>query len=492
LVPIKGGGIRYNPSCRLPMKIIKYLILSFFFTTTCFSSDFLTLINEMNFPNISQEILGHPYDSHGCFHFYPADIYILYSIVPDLAELQVKDYTSTPDVAVSELPWAIEVIKKTADIKYYKELLNNPSNASVVAYPGSEVWIIYNKKVPLFRMKALPGPSKAYYLSYTNPTSSEYTFDPSLSEATTPGKYYIFGRSDDFFTTSYRYTTIVPMWAKIQKTSGGYVYYRKNKAYPVPEIIRIDLEKNYAGRLIYNYFDIKRDASGKIVEAMWGSHDFGKYTIFWSRDKRNVSNEMGYATGEVSFEQKQFIMDLATALSVPSSNKLESFLNNFSGYHEYINLLYFLKGNDSFYLNNPVVTTYLRLMYNQNVTYKEWQGLPPYIRAAYKLYYFPKDYTLDSEEIYSLNKIGINSKDYRKIYGIERELYLYKIAADKLILKFAYLTKNWDYFKQIYSLGQTEFAKAHIDSLKTKEDVFYKILLKRNQFEQISINDLKP
>lgn len=453
------------------------------------ASELIDLLNGYNVPAECQEFLGHPYDSHGCFHFYPADIYLLYNLIPNLVGLEIKPYNVTPNLDLEAIPWATRFITTKDQIKLQQNLLTL-NNTAIIGYPGSNLWVIFYQKKPLFKLKALPGPTKPYYLATTT-SPNQISYDHSLSEATTPGKYYIFGRSDDFYTIHYKSTTIIPMWGKIKKGTNGYVFYRNGMAYNVPQEIAYDLTNNFTSQYKYNYFNAQKSESGKIDEAQWASHDFGKYTLFWSQDKHNICNEMAYATGQVCFEQMQYLKDLASALADVTANTQDKFLAHFGEYLEYRKIGAFLSGENNFYLNDPVVTTYLKLMYKQKIPPQEWLQVPPHLRAAYKLYYFPDDMPLTPDEITALSRVGLHLTDKYKIYGLERELFLYKIAADKLILKFSYLRKNFDFFQKIKLAALKDFDNSGIKNTAAKEKILYNMLLKRIYFDTISKEDLR-
>ena len=94
------------------------------------------MLNRLNVGDISQKMLGFPYDSHGCFHFYPTDIYLLYHIVPDYTILDIKSYKALPPEAYIQTPLAVTRISTKEQLKTYKNMFNNPARTRIEAYPG--------------------------------------------------------------------------------------------------------------------------------------------------------------------------------------------------------------------------------------------------------------------------------------------------------------------------------------------------------------------
>ena len=78
------------------------------------SYESLDLINGRHWAKYLDDLLGYPYDSHGCLHFTPSDIYILYQTLPDGIPLTIKKYKlgrNEPPFNVDKIPYLIDMTK---------------------------------------------------------------------------------------------------------------------------------------------------------------------------------------------------------------------------------------------------------------------------------------------------------------------------------------------------------------------------------------------
>lgn len=473
---------------------MKNFILGIFFlilfqqNTFANDNNLIKALNSYNINKIEQTFLGYQYDSHGCFHFYPRDIYVLYRIIPKGSLFIINNYKKNAPIKYKRLPLLASKISSTRDIKYYQNLFTN-KNFEAKAFPKDDLWVIFHNKKPLFKIKTIGGPKKNYYLSFGADTNKKITFEKSLAHQTTPGTYYFWGGDKDFYTPYYNDTTLLPIGSKIsQQYNGSYVYEKKGKTYPLPKSIKEDM-KNQCDILNFKYYDIKQNKEGRIKEAKWCSNDFGKYVIYWSRDKKSIRSEIGYATGDLLYEEIIFLQDLANALAKGSIkfNKQE-FISSFSDYNNYLSVYDFLYNqNSDINIKNYDVNTYLKMMYRIKVSYKDWEKISPIVRAAYKKYHFP-DTSLKTDELKALKKAGI-STNIHKIRGIERELNLYKISMDKLLLKFNYLIKEADYYENLSKMFHKHFAKN--TTLQKRQEIIYNLLQKRAIYSTLKQKDLK-
>ncbi|HVN67274.1 MAG TPA: hypothetical protein VMT55_02805, partial [Candidatus Sulfotelmatobacter sp.] len=122
----------------------------------------LSIINGKNWADYLGNHLGFLYDSHGCLHFTPSDIYLLVKTVPKGAKLTIKGYRDKqlPE-GYSKAPLFRTLVNDRRDVQKYAETFA-AGQAGLVVYPGLGYLYILAGDQPLVKVKTLPGPEHDY------------------------------------------------------------------------------------------------------------------------------------------------------------------------------------------------------------------------------------------------------------------------------------------------------------------------------------------
>ncbi|MFH1387213.1 MAG: hypothetical protein ABIH50_06075 [bacterium] len=296
------------------------------------------LINRTNWAGWFDKTLGYLYDSHGCLHFSPTDIYLLYKTIPPGLPLTIKKYkikADDPPFALEKVPFLFEKTDSPQDIaKHALTFQNYPSE--LVVYPSLNLLLIMVNGYPYAKVTALCGPPDEYLMAYEVPRGQPVEWDFMLTTPTDPGKYKVLRVTDHYLSSAYYQNTIVPFGAWIKKLNGEWYYQEAKKWRRLPDKVVADLARS-AEKRIYNYYDINLDQNGKFAAARYAGHDFGRYVLLWTVDGKSHYPEMGYAAGELVYEQIVLVKDLVHLLTVPGPDDLDSVIaqnRNFKYYRE--------------------------------------------------------------------------------------------------------------------------------------------------------------
>src|SRR3989339_1272447 len=108
------------------------------------------LVNSTNWVQYFDGLLGYRYDSHGCLHFSPSDIYLLYKTVPPGLPLTIKGYklresdlSFTPD----KVPYLADLTANPQDLEKHAALFKAYKTA-IVVYPSLNLLFIFVNDAP--------------------------------------------------------------------------------------------------------------------------------------------------------------------------------------------------------------------------------------------------------------------------------------------------------------------------------------------------------
>jgi hypothetical protein len=273
----------------------KYAFILFFFLICCancaYAEDYesLKLINSKDWAKYFDELLGYPYDSHGCLHFTPTDIYLLAKTVPQGIPLRIKKYKLvgndrrwTMDEGREKIPYLIDLTKSTQDIQKHA-LMFKTYRTEIIFYPSLNKLFIMVNGSPYAQVKALAGLPHNMLMAFDVKKGRPIEWDFMLSTPTDPGEYKILRSTSHYISNAYYKNTIVPFGAWMMKKNGVWSYQKNGKWYKLPKHIVDDIKLSPEKRQ-YNYFDVSLDKQRKIRAARWASHDFGKYVLLWTKD----------------------------------------------------------------------------------------------------------------------------------------------------------------------------------------------------------------
>jgi hypothetical protein len=368
------------------------------------TAESLALLNGTNLADFIGNHLGYLYDSHGCLHFTPSDIYLLVKTIPKGARLTIKHYgdKTLPD-GYAAAPVFRLVVNSQEDVNKYANIFKQ-GKARLIVYPGlSRLFIVVADK-PLVQMRTSPGPAQNYRLVFAADPDGDIHWDSSLSTPTDSGNYTILGTTAHYLSNAYRDITIVPFGGWLVKQQGRWVFQNDDRQwYQAPAFIADDLGQPY-GQQDNNYLDVNLDKQGKISAARWAGNDFGKYALLWTTDGRNRYPELGYCEGQLLYEQSALIKDIAQLLTQPGADSLDACVAGNENFKVYRDVYNFLASSGEAISDklDPVSCSYVKLGNGFKLTAADRANINPRVEQAFRerkqdqqdlgLYNFVRDY----------------------------------------------------------------------------------------------------
>ena len=457
------------------------LSLTLSFPTFAATYESVSLLNSTNLAQYFGDHLGFLYDSHGCLHFTPPDIYLLVRTIPKGIPLIIKSYSEkTLPAGFAAAPVFNQVVSSESDVRRFAQIFRDYP-AQLVVYPSlGKLFILLNDQ-PYLQVQTLAGPPQDYRQAFSLLKNGPIVWDPFVTSPTDAGNYIVLRTISHYISNNYYWTTIVPFGGWMQKHNGKWIYQDEKKWFQLPAFIAADLALPY-GQGKFNYYDVNLDAKGAISAARWGSNDFGKHALLWTSDGRNPYPELGYAEGELVFEQVTLVKDLAYLLTVPGPDQLDDCIGK----------------NDNLVL--------YRDSYNFVVSSGEVIGktLDPSACSYYKLFNGIKLNSKDKKNIdqrlikaYNTVKGGIfpgllANKDQR-----ERALGLYYFLRDydatfrKQAGWYQMLKDEWNLWSNLRQLLRKDFNNSGINSLSDRQLTAEQWLSDRLEFRQIAFSSPK-
>lgn len=321
------------------------------------------LLNSKNMASYFADLLGFMYDSHGCLHFTPSDIYLLVKTIPKNTPLKIKMYNENPPDELKNIQFFNMAVNTASDINKFDEMFSsNP--IKIVVYPSAGRLYIYVNGEPVFQVKTLAGAPQYYRQVFDLQKDGPVLWDPNLNTPTDYGIYQIFGTTSHYLSPTYYDSTIVPFGAMMVDNKGSWIFEEDGKWYGLPNHIIEDI-KLPGGQRQYNYYDIT-EHGGKIVSARWGSHDFGKHALLWTEDGKHIYPELGYSEGELNYEQVVLTKDMADILTVQGTDEYEDCIGNNRNFRLYKDIYNFIRSNGEIVSDelDPIACSYYKLFNN--------------------------------------------------------------------------------------------------------------------------------
>lgn len=446
-------------------------------TAQTFDPTFETVstINETNFAQKFNDYLGYVYDSHGCLHFTPSDIYLLTQTIPKGISLTIKPYQIKKEEDISfmdKTPYFAEKTKTSDDIKRDKELFTS-STTEIVVYPSLNKLLIKVKGLPYAKVEALSGPPNKLLIAFDVPKDGQIEWDSWLTTPTDPGNYTILRSTDHYISNAYYKNTIVPFGAWIIKKNGIWSYQEKEKWYRLPQHIIEDLNRPLENR-IYNYYDVTVDKNGKIKAARYAGHDFGKNVLLWTVDGKNHYPEMGYAAGELYYEQIILVKDIVYLLTIDGDDDFESLVlknKNFSTYKE---LAEFIRTKGKIASKNipSRVFSYYRLYNGFEMTNDDYKNIDARVLKAFKEY---KENTLPRDAISREKELGL-------VYFLKMN----SLVVDKEAGWYEKIKRDWEFWKKLRIGSRQDFKDMGILSAANRQNLLEGWINDRLEFRSIT------
>ncbi|MFC1510951.1 hypothetical protein ACFL5U_00990 [Candidatus Margulisiibacteriota bacterium] len=429
----------------------------------------LDLLNTINLASYYNDYLGFVYDTHGCLHFTPPDIYLLVRTLPKGIPLRVKKYKEkTAPFSVKDVPYLTDITKNTEEIEKHAQTFQN-GTTEVVVYPGLNKLFIKVDGYPYAQVKALAGPEEKALMAYEVYGGEPIVWDFMLSTPTDPGKYSVLRSTSHYLSNAYYKNTIVPFGAWMIRRDGNWVYQKGNQWFKLPKHLVNDLALPEDKRQ-YNYFDVTLDKDGQVFAARWASHDFGKYVLQWTKDGRNFYPEMGYAVGELAYEQIMLVKDFVHILTMPGPDDFDYLMAQNKNFVFYKQLYDFVisDGKTVPAQVNPAALSYYKLFNRLELTDDDWMNVDPRVMKAYYEY--------------GTNRLPRSRNPRRKALGLYYYLRFNSLVIDKQAYWYGKLRQDWDFWRRVRVSLREDFEKMGILSLENRQNVLESWLSDRLEF----------
>lgn len=453
------------------------LLIGLFFSAAINAqSDYpgLNSLNEFNWANYVNDLLGYVYDSHGCLHFYPSDAYLIYKTIPSGIALKVNSYRVMEQAlsfSISKLDFLSDMIKAPADLdKQAKIFRSYPTRIEV--YPSLSLMVIFVNNNAYAKVKALAGQKQEYLMAFSVTKDQPIEWDFWNSTPTDPGNYTVLRTTDHYISSAYYKNTIVPFGAWIRKIDNNWFFQEKNKWYKLPaniaaDLISSDVQKNY------DYYDLNFDVQGKVVAARYAGHDFGKYVLLWSKDGKNHYPEMGYSAGVLVYEQVLLIKDLVYLLTAPNTDEFDALILGNDNFMFYKGLYDFKtsKGEKVPDKVDPLPMSYYKLFNHFALNEKDQQLIDPRVRKAFEEYEenrLPRDKLAREQALGLYNYLLVNSK------VIDKQAYWYEKVK-----------KDWEVFRGLRIKLRDDFGQMGVLSIENQQNIVEKWINERMEFRSI-------
>ena len=306
--------------------------------------------------------------------------------VPKGIPLRIKSYRFKENdlpFSIKGLPYLSAITNNEQDLQKHAQTFRTRPTAIIVC-PGMQRLFIKVDGLPYAQMKALAGPPQGSLLAFAVKQGQPIEWDIMLTTPTDPGNYSIFRSTSHYLSNAYYRSTVVPFGAWIIRRNGKWVFQKGNKWIRLPAYIIQDLARPVRLQK-YNYYDVSLDQAGKIRAARWASHDFGKYVLQWTKNGKTFYPEMGYAAGELLYEQIILVKDLVHILTLPGPDDFNFLVSQNKNFMFYKKLREFIltKGKVTADEVPLEMYSYYRLYNDMELTKDDFQRIDTRILKAY-------------------------------------------------------------------------------------------------------------
>ena len=458
--------------------------------TTGLNLNIVPALNDYNFGVLLNEILGNLYRSHGCLHASPRNILFLYELLPLNTKLIVKSYAETvSEESFPDLPFLTDLVNYREDLDALKTKLADPRQITITVYPATGLWVLNLKGVPLAKLSVRGGPKEKMYLVEDRDELGRPVFQKELMYPTTPGTYYFFRKTKNYFSNLYQSTTTIPQAGALQNREGDWYYQTDKGAWrAVPDEIQLDLELP-AGQQAYTYYDQVTDASGEVVAAKWGSQPFGIYAIQTTRDHKSAWPELIHSSGDLIMEERSLINDLILVLTAPydSFDDCVAAGSNFGLYKDCYDFTVDPRRAELIGTTEGVA---YKLYYRSPLSADELTVLPPDSVAALKLAHSEK---LSADDEQALLNAGVASLvkgklsvNRQKLLGLQFDVYQYVVTIEKYAHHYETLRRHWNELSGLRKALLQDFNEFVLKDPELFRGFMRELMLRRNDLEKLT------
>jgi hypothetical protein len=448
--------------------VICCLLLIVYSPVSADTYESLSIINARNWAAYIGDRLGYLYDSHGCLHFTPSDIYLLTRTIPKGVPLKIWGYgQKTLPEGYAAAPYFHDLVNSSSDVGRYSVMFGQ-SQTRLAVYPGlGRLFILVNDS-PFAQVKTRAGPEQ-FYLQENMVAKQAISSDFTINTPTDAGDYMILRSTAHYVSPTYYDITVVPFGARIEKQGASWVFQDGKKWYQLPRVIGADLDRPY-GRQDNNYYEINLNSQGKITAARWGNDDFGTYALLWTKDGRNSYPELGYCEGQLLFEQVMLIKQLSALLTVPGADSLEALVAGNEDFRIYRDVYHFLvsSGEVQPASLDPVSCSYVRLFRGWHLSAADQDN---YNREALKAF-----------RAYRAGQLPADEKARRRAIGFY--VYVRDMAwtFDKWAGWYTMVRDDWPLFSELRVKLRKDFDRLGVKTLSQRQSAAEKMLNDRLEF----------
>ena len=413
-------------------------------------------LNRTNFASYFRDYLGFPYDSHGCLHFTPSDIYLLYKTIPVGTKLAIKPYSDKiPGFNDQSVFFFDECVTSMTEVNNYASFLKS-QNISLLVYPAlSRLYIMLDGK-PYVKVYVHCGPPYDFMMLEDVKKDKPFDRDFMMATPTDPGTYRILGKTDRYLSPTYQEITQLPFGALLKKRKGLWVYRKFTNLVPAPKFIRDDLAQDPVRRY-YNYFDEVKDKNGDVVSIRWAGNDFGKYVITWTKDGRTKYPEIGYCAGQLMFEQYDLVSRIAQILTMSGGPDLDALVKSSKAFSDYKNMNDFYSTSGTEGNLGPEEEAFFRLFHGIPLTAKDKVVLDPRLKNAF--------------DLFNSGKVPGSGKARKDTISLYNYLRIYNIVIEKQAKWYKKLKDDWGFWGGLRQELKNEFDEEGIPQEDRKKMV---------------------
>ena len=451
-------------------------------------------INRYNFGVLLNQILGNLYKSHGCLHLSPRDAYLVYSSIPVGSRINIFNYNKLPNLETLEaLPYLADLVDFKEDLTSVASTLAS-SITTIEVFPLTGDWIIHEKSGPFAKLSIKGGPKEKMHMVERWDEFGNPIFSPNLAYPTSSGTFYIFKKVESYQSKLYKDTTSIPMGAVIKKKGDYWIFEDLNGNWKrVPEAISIDLAVPQSDR-DFAYYDTTTDKDGSIIQTRWGSHDFGKYSLTMSKNKKSQIPEVIHTAGDLMLEQRNLVGDLIELLATPgdSFDECIKFNTDFSFYKTCYD---FTRNISSETFSDPIISGNYKAYYGIPLSEREAKVVSPYAVIATRVLKNNMALSDSEKELLIKGKIAtIEKKKFKinkeKLSGINFDSYQYAIYIQKLANHYTQLRDHWDGLTKVREAMLKDFQQFTIKDPVIFKKFIKEMVLKRVDLQAITSEDV--
>lgn len=451
-------------------------------------------INNYNFGVLLNKMLGNLYKSHGCLHVSPRDSFLLYQSIPLNSKVFIHNYFKAPDKnKLDALPYLANLINFKDDLdNLAKDFSSKP--LSIEVYPFTGDWIINLNDKPFCKLSIKGGPKEKMYYVDSWDEKGTPIFKDNMAYPTSSGLFYIFQKTENYLSTTYKDTTIIPQGAILRKDKNKWLFIdEKGILARTPQIIEEDLSNSLENQE-FRYYDNIYNKKGKLIETKWGSNDFGKFCLLLSKNKKSKIPEVIHSSGDLIMEQRALVDDLIEVLAA-SDDELDyciKYNDNFSAYKVCYE---FTKNPEDTKLPDPYISGSYKLYYDIDLSKEEKKALPLYVIVANKIIKKIGKLSKEEKELLTNSSLAKIKKgkliiDIEKIKGIHFSTYQYVVAIEKSANHYLTLKEKWKDLTDLRKAMIKDFERFIIKDPKIFKKFIAELILRRINLQEISNRDV--